>query len=120
MNDIGARMKALRDGVGLSQKELGAKFGVTGPSIVRYEHNRAEATYGMLLKYADYFDISLDYLLCRTDKPQGKLYDFQPKVEHSEDMKLFIDMCFDPNSPMSDKLKKTLLEMMTKEGDKKS
>jgi len=27
-------------------------------------------------------------------------------------MKMFIDMCFDPNSPMSGKLKDTLLQMM--------
>jgi len=65
-----------------------------------------------LLWYADYFDVSMDYIFSRTDKPQGKLYDFKPKIEDNEDMRQFIEMCFDPNSPMSGKLKDTLLQMM--------
>ena len=49
----------------------------------------------------------------RTDKPQGKQYEFQPKViEDSAEMRQFIDMCFDPNSPMNDRLKQTLIEML--------
>jgi len=72
----------------------------------------------VLIWYADYFDVSLDYIFGRTDKPQGKLYDFQPKIEDNEEMKLFIEMCFDPNSPMSGKLKDTLLKMMSGGDDK--
>jgi len=40
----------------------------------------------------------------------------QVEIEDNDDMKLFIEMCFDPNSPMSGKLKETLLQMM-KGGD---
>jgi hypothetical protein len=58
----------------------------------------------------------MDYIFCRTDKPQGKLYDFKPKIENNDEMRQFIEMCFDPDSPMSGKLKDTLLQMM--KGDK--
>lgn len=65
------------------------------------------------MKYADYFDVSMDYLFARTDKPQGKLYEYRPKIATgSEEMRQFIEMCFDPQSPMSKKLKQTLLQMM--------
>ena len=55
----------------------------------------------------------MDYLFARTDKPQGKLYEYRPKIATgSEEMRQFIEMCFDPQSPMSEKLKQTLLQMM--------
>ena len=43
----------------------------------------------------------------------GKLYEYRPKIATgSEEMRQFIEMCFDPQSPMSKKLKQTLLQMM--------
>jgi len=54
-----------------------------------------------------------NYIFGRTDKPQGKLYDYHPKIENtSEEMRQFVEMCFDPQSPMNDRLKQTLLEML--------
>lgn len=112
MNIVGQRLKGLRNSIRLSQKQLAGKFGITQSSLNRYENSQAEATYETLLKYADQFDVSMDYIYGRTDNPQGKLYDFKPKIEDDKDMRQFIDMCFDPDSPMSAKLKDTLLQMM--------
>lgn len=39
-------------------------------SISRYENGEREAGYNMLIKFADYFDVSIDYLLERTDNPK--------------------------------------------------
>lgn len=39
-------------------------------SISRYENGEREADYKTLIAFADYFDVSLDYLLGRTDKSQ--------------------------------------------------
>ena len=114
MKIFGARIKALRKSINLSQKDFAAKIGISPSAVNRYENCQAEAPYEVLLSYADYFDVSLDYLLGRTEQPEGKLYHFMPKVEDSKEMKYFIDMCFDPDSPMSGKLKETLLQMMTK------
>jgi transcriptional regulator with XRE-family HTH domain len=96
----------------LSQKSLAEQLGITQSAVNRYENNQSEAAYKTLLLYADFFDVSMDYIYGRTDQPQGLLYDFKPKIEQNDDMRLFIEMCFDPNSPLSGKLKDTLLQMM--------
>jgi transcriptional regulator with XRE-family HTH domain len=116
MDIVGTRIKELRKGLGLTQKQIAEKFSIMQSAVNRYENNQSEIPYKTLIAYADYFDVSVDYILGRTDQPQGKLYDFKPKVEDNEDMKLFIEMCFDPKSPMSGKLKDVLLQMM-KGGD---
>lgn len=116
MNIIGYRIKALREGVGLSQARIAEMLATTQASINRYEQAQSNVPPEKLLWYADYFDVSLDYIYGRTDYPQGKLYDFKPKIEDNDDMKKFIEMCFDPNSPMSKKLKDTLLQMMKEDG----
>jgi len=112
MNIVAERMKTLRESVRLSQKDLAAKLGISQSGVNRYENKQSEASYETLLQYADFFDVSLDYIYGRTDKPQGKLYDFKPKIEDNAEMQEFIEMCFDPNSPMSGKLKDMLLQMM--------
>lgn len=112
MNIVGERLKALRKSISHSQKQLSGKIGITQSSINRYENNQSEASYQTLLLYADQFDVSMDYIYGRTDNPQGKLYGFKPQIEDDKDMRQFIDMCFDPESPMSEKLKDTLLLMM--------
>lgn len=39
-------------------------------SISRYENGEREADYATLILFADYFDVSVDYLLGRTDNPK--------------------------------------------------
>jgi transcriptional regulator with XRE-family HTH domain len=107
------RLRTLREGLSISQSKVAKLIGTTQASINRYENQVGLPPHKILLWYADYFDVSMDYIYGRTDTPQGKLYDYQPKIiEDNEEMQKFIDMCFDPMSPMSDRLKKTLLEMM--------
>jgi transcriptional regulator with XRE-family HTH domain len=112
MDSVGARLRGLRESLRLTQKDLGAKFGLAQSAVNRYENNQSEVSYKTLLLYADYFDVSLDYIFGRTDQPQGKLYDFKPKFEDDSEMREFIEMCFDPSTPMSGKLKDMLLQMM--------
>ena len=112
MSDIGARMRTLREGIGLSQAKFGKIAGIPQATINRYETGYSATPIKTLIWYADYFDVSLDYLCFRTDKPQGRLYKFKPKIlEEDKDMRQFVEMCFDPASPMNDKLKKTIIEM---------
>ena len=113
MSIVAERLKSLRHGVKLSQKELAERVRITQSSINRHENNQSEASYQALLQYADFYDVSMDCIYGRTDKPQGKLYEFRPKViENSEEMRQFIEMCFDPSSPMNDRLKQALAEML--------
>ena len=112
MKIVGERLRTLRESVKLSQYRIAELAGSAQSSIGRYESALGDPPFSILLWYADYFDVSLDYIFGRTDQPQGKLYEFKPKIEDNDEMRLFIEMCFDPNSPMSGKLKDTLLRMM--------
>lgn len=113
MKELGERLRGLRESVKLSQVKMAELLGVKQSSINRYEQGQSAPSLETLVKYADYFDVSLDYLLARTDNPQGKLYEHRPKIAPgSEEMKQFIEMCFDPQSPLNEKLKQMLLEMM--------
>ena len=117
---MGERLRGLRESINISQAKL-AKLCETTPSAInRYEHNHSEAPYKILVWYADYFDVSLDYIFGRTDKPEGKLYKHQPdvlkmKINQGEDFKDFIEACFDPRYPMHSKLKEMMFKLATGE-----
>ncbi len=63
------RLKELREAKRMSQLQLGLALGLNQNSISRYESGEREADYTTLIRIADYFDVSLDYLLGRTDDP---------------------------------------------------
>ena len=110
---VGERLKAMREGVHLSQAKLAAQFkDVDQPAIFRYERGYSFPPYHVLVQYADYFDVSLDYIFGRTDAPQGKLYQNHPKVttDHAQ-LRDFLEMCFDPNSPANAKFKEAILRL---------
>lgn len=118
MKEVAERLKLLRESINLSQAKLAVLAEVTQSAINRYENDQSAPPLPLLVWYADYFDVSLDYIFGRTDKPQGRLYEYKPKFSaENEQLKQFVEMCFDPKSPMNDKLKQALLEMVAKESD---
>ena len=63
------RLKTIREKSGISQLKLAMDLGLTQNSVSRYESGAREADYKTLVALADYFNVSIDYLLERTDKP---------------------------------------------------
>lgn len=63
------RLKELRKKSGISQLKLAMDLNMNQNSISRYESGMREADYATLIKFADYFNVSVDYLLERTDIP---------------------------------------------------
>lgn len=61
------RLKELRQKRKISQLKLALDLNMNQNSISRYENMEREADYETLIKFADYFNVSLDYLLGRTD-----------------------------------------------------
>ena len=59
------RLKELRESRRLTQDGLGKKFGLAGSTISLYERGQRQADYETLIKFADFFDVSVDYLLGR-------------------------------------------------------
>ena len=64
------RLKELRKKKGMSQLRLAIELNMNQNSISRYETEEREADYATLIRFADYFDVSIDYLLERTDNPE--------------------------------------------------
>jgi len=52
----------------LSQVELAEKLGVTKQSVSNWENDNIQPPIEMLVKIADFFSVSTDYLLGRDDK----------------------------------------------------
>lgn len=64
------RLKQLRKEKGISQLKLAMELSINQNTVSRYETGKLEADYATLIKLADYFNVSLDYLLERTDNPE--------------------------------------------------
>ena len=50
-----------------TQKQMAEMLSIKQPSYVRYENGTAEPTQEMLVKIAEIFDVSVDYLLGRKE-----------------------------------------------------
>lgn len=61
------RLKNLRKERKISQLKLALDLNMNQNTISRYENLEREADYETLIKFADYFGVSLDYLLGRYD-----------------------------------------------------
>ena len=64
------RLKELRKSRKLSQLRLATELNMNQNSISRYENEERQADYKTLIAFADYFDVSVDYLLGRTNNPK--------------------------------------------------
>ena len=62
------RLKELRKKRKISQLKLALDLNMNQNSISRYENMERQADYDTLVRFADYFGVSLDYLLGRDDK----------------------------------------------------
>lgn len=68
MNTFGERLRFLRNERNLHQSELGELLELSPSAIGSYERNLREPSYNHLVKFADLFGVSTDYLLCRTSE----------------------------------------------------
>ena len=64
------RLRLLRSGKGVSQKQVADDIGITEVGYRNYEAGRRKPTFDVLPSIADFFNVSTDYLLGRTDNPQ--------------------------------------------------
>lgn len=70
---FGSRLLEARKNKGISQEELAKYLGTKGPAIGRYERDEMKPSIEVAAKMADYLDVSLDYLVGKTDvKLDGK------------------------------------------------
>lgn len=66
---FGDRLNELRKKSGLSLSALGEEIGATKSAIGNMEHGRKKPSLDMVIALADYFGVSIDYLIGRSDDP---------------------------------------------------
>ncbi|WP_159882543.1 helix-turn-helix domain-containing protein [Paenibacillus puerhi] len=82
MGQIGNRIAALREKQAMTQEELSIKLDISRASLSHYEKNRREPDYDTLVKIANFFKVSIDFLLGRTEDPDMVL---------DSEVRLFVD-----------------------------
>lgn len=65
------RLKELREKKKISQRELAKLLGFSQGTVGNWESGIRKPTFKTLYKLADYFNVSVDYLMGNTDNPQG-------------------------------------------------
>ena len=63
------RLKEMRKLRKITQQRLAIELNMNQNTISRYESGEREADYQTLIRFADFFNVSIDYLLERTDDP---------------------------------------------------
>jgi transcriptional regulator with XRE-family HTH domain len=82
---IGERLKSLRKGVGLTQMGFAKSFQVSNGAVAMWETNKREPDNETLSRLADFFGVSVDYLLGRENEKT-------PPVELTEGEKRLMDL----------------------------
>lgn len=65
------RLVNLRKERNLTQKQVYEAVNMSALGYQRYEYGTREPAYKNLISLADYFDVSIDYLVGRTDNPNS-------------------------------------------------
>lgn len=62
-------LKALREKNNLTQQQMSDIFGIQRPTYSRYENGERQPDFDLLIAISKYFNVSVDYLLGKEDKP---------------------------------------------------
>ncbi|GAA4839386.1 hypothetical protein GCM10023310_16490 [Paenibacillus vulneris] len=95
----GERIASLREKHSLTQEGLSNKLGITRASLSHYENNRREPDYDTIVSIANLFNVSIDYLIGRTDDPHRVL---------DEDVREFVDALELSNEKIMEKFALTI------------
>lgn len=83
---FGERLKSLRNQANKTQQQVADFLGITRAAYSHFENGRNEPDQETIVKLADYFDVSTDYLLGRKEKPH--YYDLTEKDERNIEKEL--------------------------------
>lgn len=87
---LAERLVKLRRKYNYTQQRLADFLGITRPAYTAYERGTRQPDYETLLKLADYYDVSIDYLLGRTDNPEPSNVDKLKKIGLKKDEELHL------------------------------
>ena len=72
MPSFSDRLKELRKSKGITQKSIAEHFGMVEQAYQKYEYGKHKPNSEQIIKLAEYFNVSTDYLLGLTDCPDRK------------------------------------------------
>lgn len=67
---LNERLKELRAAKKITQREVAEVLDVAPRNVQNFEYGTARPKLDNVVKIADYFDVSIDYLVGRTDNPK--------------------------------------------------
>lgn len=67
---FGGHLREIRAGKHSTQKQVADAVGVTVRNYQRYEADEQRPAFEVLIALADFYDVSLDYLVGRSDNPK--------------------------------------------------
>lgn len=82
---LGKRITSLRKQAGLTQEGLAKKLNITRSALSQYELGTREPNYDLLIKIADFFDVSIDFLI------RGENKETQDKIFNEEARRILED-----------------------------
>ena len=63
------RLTNIRRSKGFTQKQVADGIGISEVGLQNYENGRRKPAFDVLISLADFYDVSLDYLVGRSDAP---------------------------------------------------
>lgn len=63
------RLTNIRRSKGFTQKQVADGIGISEVGLQNYENGRRKPAFDILISLADFYDVSLDYLVGRSDDP---------------------------------------------------
>lgn len=109
------RLKFLREEKGLLQEDIGKILGISGRAVGNYENGKRDMSPDTIIKLAEFFCVSTDYLLCKTDIRN-------PEVNDNDILNLAkVGFTKDNYSPPTEKQKvqiKTIIETILQDNKK--
>jgi len=117
---IGKKLKELREDLGLKQLDIANELGVSRSTYTQYETGKSQPDLNTVSRLADYFEVSTDYLLNKTDVPtpyRGANSDLDATPDFDTELKELLKdedelLALKDFSSMSDESKKEIIQFI--------
>lgn len=84
---LNEKIKELRKAKRVSQVEMASALGLTKQCVSNWENDNIQPSIEMLVKIADYFGVTTDYLLCRSETDVINVEGLSPvEISHIRDI----------------------------------
>lgn len=84
---LNEKIKELRKAKRVSQVEMASALGLTKQCVSNWENDNIQPSIEMLVKIADYFGVTTDYLLCRSETDVISVEGLSPvEISHIRDI----------------------------------